>query len=126
MVQKALVIALEHHARVGDAGVDHAAEDEVDNAVAPRKGNGGGHAVGRQLPQVVVLLVGEDDSMQSFHLDTSLWSRLSIELGRTVSPGPMAVPGPRTVTPHFSGSQFSGFSPTTAPASTVQFSPRMA
>ena len=65
-------------------------------------------------------------SMQSFHLDTSLCSLLSIVLGLTVSPAAMAVPGPRTVMPHSSGSQLSGSAPTTAPASTWQFSPRMA
>ena len=72
VVQQALVPAVEHHAHVGDPGVDHAAEDEVDDAVAPREGDGSGHPVGGQIPQIVVLLVGEDDSVQAFHLRTSL------------------------------------------------------
>ena len=72
MVQKALIVAVHDHAHVGDAGVDHAAEDEVNDAVAPREGDGRRGAVGGQLPQVVVLLIGEDDPVQSFHLDTSL------------------------------------------------------
>ena len=72
VVQQALVVALDGHAHVGHAGVDHAAEDKVDDAVAPRKGDGGGDPVQGQLPQVVVLLIGKDDSMQAFHLDTSL------------------------------------------------------
>ena len=126
VVQQALVVALDGDAHVGDAGVDHAAEDEVDEAVAPREGDGGGHAGLRQLPQAGPLLIGEDDSMQSFHLDTSLCSLLSIVLGLTISPAAMAVPGPRTVMPQDSGSQLSGSAPTAAPASTWQFSPRMA
>ena len=68
VVQKALIVPVEHHAHVGDPSVDHAAEDEVDDPVAPGKGNRGGHPVGGQLPQAVVLLIGEDDPMQAFHL----------------------------------------------------------
>ena len=44
VVQQALVVALDGYAHVGHAGVDHAAEDEVDETVAPREGDGGGHA----------------------------------------------------------------------------------
>ena len=127
VVQQALVVALDGHAHVGHAGVDHAAEDEVDETVASREGDGGGHAGLRQLPQATALFIGKDDAVQfAFHLDTSLCSLLSIVLGLTVSPAAMAVPGPRTVMPHSSGSQLSGSAPTTAPASTWQFSPRMA
>ena len=72
VVQQALVVAVQDHAHVGDAGVDHAAEDEVDNAVASREGDGGGDPVEGQFPQVVVFFIREDDSMQAFHLDTSL------------------------------------------------------
>ena len=72
MVQKALVVAVQHHAHVSNPGVDHIAEDEVNDAVAPRKGDGSGHALGGQLPQIVALFVGKDDSVQAFHLDTSL------------------------------------------------------
>ena len=50
VIQKALVPAVKDDAHVGDAGVDHAAEDKVDNAVAPGKGDGSGHTVGGQLP----------------------------------------------------------------------------
>ena len=127
VVQQALIIPLQHHAHVGHAGVDHAAENEVHQTVPSREGNGGGHAGLRQLPQAAALLIGEDDAMQSsFHLDTSMCSLLSIVLGLTVSPAAIEVPGPRTVMPHSSGSQLSGSAPTTAPASTWQFSPRMA
>ena len=127
VVQQALVVALDGYAHVGHAGVDHAAEDEVDETVASREGDGSGHAGLRQLPQAAALFIGKDDAVQfAFHLDTSLCSLLSIVLGLTVSPAAMAVPGPSTVMPHSSGSQLSGSAPTTAPASTWQFSPRMA
>ena len=38
VVQKALIIPLEHNAHVGDPGVDHAAEDEIHQTVAPPEG----------------------------------------------------------------------------------------
>ena len=50
MVQKALITAMEDDAHVGDPGVDHTAEDEVNDAVTPRKGNRSGSTVSGQLP----------------------------------------------------------------------------
>ena len=71
VIQQALITAMEDNAHIGDASVDHAGENEVDDAVAAGEGDGGGHAVLRQIPQVVVVFVGKNDAVQIFHLSTS-------------------------------------------------------
>ena len=71
VVQQALVVAVENDAHVEHAGVDQVAEHEVDDPVAPAEGHRGRGAVLRQLPQSGVFVIGENQSVQAFHLRTS-------------------------------------------------------
>ena len=78
MVQQALIVAVQHDAHVGHAGVLHVGEHKVNDAIASAKGDRGGHAVLDQLPQSGLLLVRENDAVQSVHLATSFRFLLSI------------------------------------------------
>ncbi len=49
MIQQGLIVGVDDEAHIGDAGVDHVGEHEVDHAVAAAVGDGAGVAVLGQL-----------------------------------------------------------------------------
>ena len=126
VVKQALVIAVQHHADVGDAGGVQIGEHEIDDAVASAERDGGGHPAFRQLAQSRLLFVGENDAVQSVHRTVSFPSRLSIRFALSVRPASTCASGPTTVMPHSSGGAASGDAPTRAFSPTRTFSPRMA
>ena len=126
MIQQRLALAVHDHAHVRDTGVDHAGEDKVDDPVIAAKGDGAAYPVFDQLPQSVLLFVGEDDPVQSLHLRTSLPSSPSIMFGWMTCPSRTCAWGPTTAMPQWSKSTLPGAPPTTAFSPMRQPSPMMA
>ena len=67
MIQQGLVVGVDDQAHIGDTGVDHVGEHEVNHPVPAAIGDGAGVAVLGQLPQIRVGKVGEDDAVQLVH-----------------------------------------------------------
>ena len=86
MVQNTLALAVHDDAHVGDTGVDHVGQDEIDHPVIAAEGQRAVDAVGGQLAQPRLLSVGEDDTVHTFHCTASFpWVRSSMVLGGTFS-----------------------------------------
>ena len=126
VVQQRLALAVHDDAHVRDAGVHHAGEDEVDDAVVTAEGDGAVDAIFDELPQTVFLVVGEDDPVHSVHGRTSLPFSPSIIFGSMTAPSATEVRGPSTAMPQSSKGTLPGAPPTTAFLPTRQPSPTMA
>ena len=124
VVQKGLIALMDHHAHVGDAGVDAVGQHEVDEAVPPAEGQRTGVAGAGQLTQIGVGAVREQNSVQVVHARSPPFTSSRImALGDTVAPAPMLTPLATTAMPQ--SSLPSGAEPTAAPASMVAFSATM-
>ena len=124
MVQQGLIALMDHHAHVGDAGVDAVGQHEVNQAVAAAEGQRAGVAGTGQLAQVGVGAVREQDAVEIVHACSPPFTSSRImALGETAALSPMVTPPATTAMPQ--PSLPSGAEPTVAPASTVAFSAMM-
>ena len=103
VVQQGLVLAVKDHTHVSGAGVHQVGQGKVHSAVTAAYGDGCAGADLPQFLQVVASLIGENDTVKTFHfLLTSLPLRSSMMPGRTVWSAAISLLGARTVRPQVS------------------------